>query len=51
MTITAGGDSLTLSRSGKLLASTDPDDAQLANGNYQVIVKKNLVTSIRESKS
>lgn len=50
-TITAGGDEYTLSQFGKLLSSTDPDDAKLANGNYQVIVKKGLVTSIRKSKA
>jgi uncharacterized phage infection (PIP) family protein YhgE len=51
VTITAGGGSYTLSQFGKLLSSTDPDDAQLANGNYQVIVKKGIVTSIRKSKA
>jgi hypothetical protein len=50
-TIKAGGSSLTLSKFGKLLSSTDPDDAKLANGDYQVIVKKGLVTSIRKSKA
>jgi len=50
VTITAGGSDYTLSQFGKLLSSTDPDDAKLANGNYQVIVKKGLVTSIRKSK-
>ena len=49
-TITAGRSDYTLSQFGKLLSSTDPDDAKLANGNYQVIVKKGLVTSIRKSK-
>jgi hypothetical protein len=49
-TITAGGSDLTLSQFGKLLSSTDPDDAKLANGDYQVIVKGSLVTSIRKSK-
>lgn len=48
-TITAGGSDLTLSQFGKLLSSTSPDDAKLANGNYQVIVKKGLATSIRKS--
>ena len=48
-TITAGGDDLTLAQLGKLLASTDPDDVKLANGNYKVIVKNGLVTSIRKS--
>lgn len=50
VTITAGGSSYTLSQFGKLLGSTDADDAKLANGNYQVIVKKGLATSIRKSK-
>ena len=50
VTITAGGSSFTLSQFGKLLSSTDSDDAKLANGNYQVIVKGSLVTSIRKSK-
>jgi len=49
--ITAGGDTLTLSHFGKLLSSTNPDKAKLANGSYQVIVKKKLVTSIRKSKA
>ncbi|MGH2637139.1 MAG: hypothetical protein ACRDHU_13480 [Actinomycetota bacterium] len=49
-TITAGGDDDTLSRFGKLLSSTDPGDAKLANGNDKVIVKNGLVTSIRKSK-
>jgi regulator of replication initiation timing len=51
VTITAGGDDFTLAQFGKLLSSTDPDDAKFANGNYQVIVKKGLVTSIRKSKA
>jgi hypothetical protein len=51
VTITAGGSDLTLSQFGKLLSSTDPDDAKLANGNYQVIVKGGLATSIRKSKA
>jgi hypothetical protein len=50
-TITAGGDDLTLSQFGRLLSSTDPDDAKLANGNYQVIVRDGLVTSIRKSQA
>jgi len=49
--ITAGGSDYTLSQFGKLLSSTDPDKAKLANGNYQVIVKKGIVTSIRKSKA
>jgi multidrug efflux pump subunit AcrA (membrane-fusion protein) len=48
-TITAGGDDFTLAQFGKLLASTDADDVKLANGNYKVIVKNGLVTSIRKS--
>jgi hypothetical protein len=50
VTITAGGSDLTLSQFGRLLSSTDPDDAKLANGDYQVIVKEGVVTSIRKSK-
>jgi hypothetical protein len=50
-TITAGGDDLTLSQFGRLLSSTDPDDAKLANGNYQVIVRDGLATSIRKSQA
>ena len=49
-TITAGGNDYTLTQFGKLLSSTDLDDAKLANGNYKVIVKSGLVTSIRKSK-
>ena len=49
VTITAGGDDLTLSRFGKLLASDDPEDLNLAQGKYKVIVKNGLVTSIRKS--
>ncbi len=51
VTITAGGSDYTLSQFGKLLSSTDPDDVKLANGNYQVIVKQGVVTSIRKSKA
>ena len=51
VTITAGGDDYTLSQFGKLLSSTNPDDAKLANGNYQVIVRNGLVTSIRKSQA
>jgi len=50
VTITAGGSDFTLAQFGKLLASTDPNDVKLANGNYQVIVKQGLATSIRKSK-
>ncbi|HET7236622.1 MAG TPA: hypothetical protein VFK59_09340 [Actinomycetota bacterium] len=50
-TITSGGDEYTLSQFGKLLSSTDPDDAKLANGNYQVIVRNGLVTSIKKSQA
>ena len=49
-TITAGGDEYTLTQFGKLLSSTDPGNAKLANGNYKVIVKQGLVTAIRKSK-
>jgi TolA-binding protein len=48
-TITSGGSSLTLAQLGRLLSSTDPDNAELANGNYQVIVRNGIVTSIRKS--
>ena len=47
--ITAGGSEYTLSQFGKLLASKNPDDANLAQGNYKVIVKNGVVTSIRKS--
>ena len=49
-TITAGNSDYTLTQFGKLLSSTDPDNAKLANGNYRVIVKDGLATSIRKSK-
>lgn len=49
VTITSGGGDYTLSQFGKLIASPDPDDAKLAQGNYKVIVKKGIVTSIRKS--
>ena len=51
VTITAGGGDYTLSQFGKLLASKDPEDANLAQGNYKVIVKNGVVTSIRKSKA
>lgn len=51
VTITAGGDDFTLAQFGRLLSSTDPDDVNLANGNYQVIVRDGLVTSIRKSQA
>jgi hypothetical protein len=35
----------------QLLDSSDPDDIELVNGDYQVIVKKGLATSIRKSKA
>jgi hypothetical protein len=35
----------------RLLASTDPQDAELANGNYQVIVQNGVVTLIRKSQA
>ena len=49
VTITAGGDDFTLSQFGKLLGSKDPEDVNLAQGNYKVIVKNGVVTSIRKS--
>jgi hypothetical protein len=51
VTITAGGDDFTLAQFGRLLSSTNADDVKLANGNYQVIVRNGLVTSIRKSKA
>jgi hypothetical protein len=50
VTITAGGQTLSLSDFGRLLASTDPDDAKLANGNYQIKIQGGLVFSIKKSK-
>lgn len=50
VTITAGGQTLSLSEFGRLLASTDPDDAKLANGNYQIKIQGGLVYSIKKSK-
>jgi hypothetical protein len=50
-TITSGGRERTLSELARLLASTDPDQVELANGNYQVIVRQGLVTSIRKSQA
>jgi multidrug efflux pump subunit AcrA (membrane-fusion protein) len=50
VTITAGGQTLSLSEFGRLLASTDPSDTKLANGNYQVKIQGGLVFSITKSK-
>jgi hypothetical protein len=50
VTITAGGQAFSLSEFGRLLASTDPDDAKLANGNYQIKIQGGLVYSIKKSK-
>jgi hypothetical protein len=50
VTITSGGQTLSLSEFGRLLASTDPDDAKLANGNYQIKIRGGLVFSIKKSK-
>jgi hypothetical protein len=50
-TMTSGGQGLTLEQLGKLLRSTNPDDINLVNGNYQVIVKGGVVTSLRKWKS
>jgi multidrug efflux pump subunit AcrA (membrane-fusion protein) len=50
VTITAGGQTLSLSEFGRLLASTDPEDAKLANGNYQIKIQGGLVFSIKKSK-
>lgn len=47
--ITTGGSERTLQQLGRILASTDPAQAELANGNYQVVVRNGLVTSIRKS--
>ncbi|HEU4354323.1 MAG TPA: hypothetical protein VFT27_01920 [Actinomycetota bacterium] len=46
--ITAGTETLTLEEFSALLQSTDPADAALANGTYEVKVKKGLVTSITQ---
>jgi TolA-binding protein len=48
-TITSGGGERTLQQLARILASTDPAQAELANGNYRVIVRNGLVTSIRKS--
>jgi multidrug efflux pump subunit AcrA (membrane-fusion protein) len=50
VTITSGGQTFSLSEFGRLLASTDPDDAKLANGNYQIKIQGGLVFSITKSK-
>ena len=50
VTITSGGQTLSLSEFGRLLASTDPSDAKLANGNYQIKIQGGLVFSIKKSK-
>lgn len=47
--ITSGGRERTLQQLGRLLASTDPAQAELANGNYRVVVRNGLVASIRKS--
>ena len=46
ISVSVGGQSYSLSQFGKLLSSTDPDDAKYANGDYKVNVKNGLVTSI-----
>lgn len=47
VTIAAGGQNLTLEAFSALLQSTEPAAVELANGDYEVVVKKGLVTSIR----
>jgi hypothetical protein len=49
--ITSGGRERTLTELARRLASTDPGQVELANGNYQVIVRNGLVTSIRKSQA
>jgi len=44
--ITVGDQTLTLEAFATLLQSTEPDAAQLANGDFEVVVKKGLVTQI-----
>ena len=46
VTITAGGQSLTLEAFSDLLQSTEPAAAELANGTFEVVVEQGLVTSI-----
>jgi len=48
VTITAGGQDLTLEDFSALLQSSDPADTEVANADYQVRVAKGLVTSIEE---
>jgi len=50
VTITSGGQNLSLSEFGRLLSSTDPNDAKLTNGNYQIKIQGGLVYSIKKSK-
>lgn len=50
VTITSGGQNLSLSEFGRLLASTNPNDAKLANGNYQIKIQGGQVFSIKKSK-
>ena len=50
VTITTGGKTLTLSDFGLLLSSTDPNDAKLAQANYQVKIQDGLVSSIKKAK-
>jgi hypothetical protein len=49
--ITAGGREMTLEEFSALLQSTDPADVELANGPYEVVVKKGLVTTIRTAET
>lgn len=49
VSITAGTETLTLEEFSALLQSTEPADAALANGTYEVRVKKGLVASIQAS--
>lgn len=49
VTISAGGEDLTLEEFSALLQSGDPADAEVANADYEVRVTGGLVTSIEES--
>jgi hypothetical protein len=49
VSITAGGQDLTLEEFSALLQSNDPLAAAVANADYEVRVAKGLVTSIEEA--
>lgn len=42
---------MTLEEFSALLQSTDPADVELANGSYEVVVKKGFVTTIRTAET